>query len=59
MGIRQNGLLGQLIRVHDHKPERLQGDPPVTLLDLHTPYDTLPVPLAQGLLPGTARFFEQ
>jgi len=58
-GIRQGCLLGQLVRVHDHKPERLQGDPPVTILHLHTPHDTLPVPLARGLLPGAARFFEQ
>jgi len=57
--IRQGGLLGQLIRVHDHKAERLQGNPPITILYLPTPHDTLPVPLAWGLLPGTARFCEQ
>src|SRR5713101_7636238 len=56
---RQGCLPGQLICVHDHKPERLQGDPPVTLLHLPTPHDTLPVPLAWGLLPGAARFFAQ
>ena len=58
-GIRQGRLLGQLARVHDHKPERCQGEPPVSVLHLHTPDDTLPMPPARGLLPGPARFFEQ
>jgi hypothetical protein len=57
--IRQRCLLGQRARVHDHKPERLEGDPPVAILHFHTPHDTLPIPLAWRLLPRTARFFEQ
>ena len=58
-GIRDRRLVGQLARVDDQKADRCHIEAPISVLHGHTTDDTLPMPAARGLLPSTARLFEQ
>jgi hypothetical protein len=51
-------LLGQLTRMHDHKPEGLHGNSSVAVLHLDVAADALPMPAAGRLVLGPARLLD-
>jgi hypothetical protein len=57
-GIRLRLLVGQLTRMHDHKPECLQGDPAITVLDLDLAHHTVAMPGARRFVLGPSRLLD-
>lgn len=58
-GIRLGLLVGQLTRMHDHKPECLRGDPSVAVLDLDLVHHTLSMPVAGRFILGPTGLLHQ
>jgi hypothetical protein len=58
-GIRLGVLLGQLTGMHHENAPCLLRHPPIAVLDLHGPDDTLSMPTAARCVLGTPRLFPE